>query len=76
MDILVSFLGLALLTILLAIIFDKKSTHRGHADILNKPTVKSPIARILDMGPQCAQAVGVYKTHQDRENLRKQIDSV
>lgn len=76
MDILASFLVLALLTISLAIIFDRRSTHRGHVDVRNQPNVQSAIARILDMGPQCAQAVGVYKTHQDRENLKRKNDNL
>lgn len=30
--------------------------------------IPSPITRVLDMGPQCAQAAGVYKMNEERSS--------
>ncbi|MFW9792816.1 MAG: hypothetical protein ACFFEE_00830 [Candidatus Thorarchaeota archaeon] len=64
-------LGVTILAMVLVTIIEKRSTHRGYHDVRDHPNVQSPVARILDMGPQCAQAVGVYKAHKDRENLQR-----
>jgi hypothetical protein len=49
--------------------FEKETSTRLHVNPVRESDVPSAIARILSMGPQCAQAVGVYNVRKQKKQL-------
>lgn len=66
MEIGIFILVLGLSIMILAIAASGKQGSRGYRVTRERKHVPSSIDLIMDQGPQCAHAVGVYKAHKDR----------